>query len=443
MLFVRTFDTKAIALQRTGKLGTYAACLGHEATHVGIGASMQPEDVFAPSYREYGAQFMRGVQPREVLLYWGGDERGNDFSGPQHDYSWCVPISTQCLHAAGAALAFKLRKQNRIAVACCGDGGSSKTDFYAALNSAGAYTLPLVLCVINNGWAISVPRSAQTGAQTLAQKGLAGGLHCLQVDGNDLIAVLEGMRRATERARNGEGGSVIEFITYRLHDHTTADDARRYRDDARSEGRVEARPVPAPAHLPHRAGRVERGGGKGLGRGMRQAWSTSRSTPTWKRRCSRSRRCSTTSTPIMPPDVLAQRAAALAAEGRSMNKARDHAQDRIRRRHRAAAITLIEAITQALAWEMRTDESVRRARRGRRRQRRRVPRHRRPAADVRLRARARHAAGRNHHRRPHRRHGLAGHEAGRRGAVRRLHVPDGRLTSSATPRACATARAAA
>src|SRR5207342_2869878 len=231
MLFVRTFDSKAIALQRTGKLGTYAACLGHEATHVGIGASMQPEDVFAPSYREYGAQFMRGVKPRDVLMYWGGDERGNDFEIPRNDYPWCVPISTQCLMAAGAALSFKLRKQDRVAVATCGDGGSSKTDFYAALNSAGAYKLPLVLCVINNGWAISVPRSAQTGAKTLAQKGLAGGLHCLQVDGNDLIAVLEAMRRAGERARNGEGGSVIEFMTYRLHDHTTADDARRYRGE--------------------------------------------------------------------------------------------------------------------------------------------------------------------------------------------------------------------
>ena len=125
MLFVRTFDTKAIALQRTGKLGTYAACLGHEATHVGIGASMQPEDVFAPSYREYGAQFMRGVRPREVLLYWGGDERGNDFAVPRHDFSWCVPISTQCLHAAGAALAFKLRKEPRGGVAGCGDGGTA------------------------------------------------------------------------------------------------------------------------------------------------------------------------------------------------------------------------------------------------------------------------------------------------------------------------------
>ena len=244
MLFVRVFDTKAIALQRTGKLGTYAACLGHEATHVGIGASMNPEDVFAPSYREYGAQFMRGVLPREVLMYWGGDERGNDFQGPKNDYPWCVPISTQCLMASGAALSFKLRKQPRVAVACCGDGGSSKTDFYAALNSAGAYTSPLVLCVINNGWAISVPRAAQTGAQTLAQKGIAGGLHCLQVDGNDLLAVLEAMRRATERARKGDGGSVIEFMTYRLHDHTTADDARRYRGEAEVKDAWTRDPMP-------------------------------------------------------------------------------------------------------------------------------------------------------------------------------------------------------
>jgi len=244
MLFVRTFDTKAIALQRTGKLGTYASCLGHEATHVGIGAAMQPEDVFAPSYREYGAQFMRGVRPREVLMYWGGDERGNDFEGPRHDFPWCVPIATQCLHAAGAALAFKLRKEKRVAVTACGDGGSSKTDTYAAINSAGAYALPFVQCIINNGWAISVPRSAQTGAKTLAQKGIAGGLHCLQVDGNDLFAVMEGMRRAMARARSGEGASVIEFMTYRLHDHTTADDARRYRAEAEVKDAWTRDPIP-------------------------------------------------------------------------------------------------------------------------------------------------------------------------------------------------------
>ena len=231
MLFVRAFDAKAVALQRTGKLGTYASCLGHEATHVGIGSSMLVDDVFAPSYREYGAQFMRGVKPREVLMYWGGDERGNDFSGPAHDYAWCVPIGTQNLHAAGAALAFKLRGEPRVAVACVGDGGSSKTDTYAAINAAGAYTLPFVQCIINNQWAISVPRKAQTGAKTLAQKGLAGGLESLQVDGNDIIAVRAAMDHALKRARNGHGGSCIEFVTYRLSDHTTADDARRYRGE--------------------------------------------------------------------------------------------------------------------------------------------------------------------------------------------------------------------
>ncbi len=242
MLMVRSFDTKAVALQRTGKLGTYASCLGHEATHIGIGSSMQYDDVFAPSYREYGAQFMRGVKQRDVLMYWGGDERGNDFSGPPHDYSWCVPIGTQCLHAAGAALAFKLRGEPRVAVACVGDGGSSKTDTYAAINSAGAFTLPFVQCIINNGWAISVPRKAQTGAKTLAQKGIAGGLECLQVDGNDIIAVVAAMDFALKRARNGHGGSVLEFVTYRLSDHTTADDARRYRDDAEVKAGWELEP---------------------------------------------------------------------------------------------------------------------------------------------------------------------------------------------------------
>ena len=316
MLFVRTFDSKAIALQRTGKLGTYAACLGHEATHVGIGASMQPEDVFAPSYREYGAQFMRGVKPREVLLYWGGDERGNDFEVPRNDYPWCVPISTQCLMASGAALSFKLRGQNRVAVATCGDGGSSKTDFYAAVNSAGAYQLPLVLCVINNGWAISVPRSAQTGAQTLAQKGLAGGLHCLQVDGNDLIAVLEGMRRASERARKGQGGTVIEFVTYRLSDHTTADDARRYRDDAEVKAGWEREPM---TRL--RTWLTAQG-----------AWSEA-DEATWKEECGArvdEEVNAYLNTPVQPveamfdylyadppPELLQQRAAAIAAEGRA------------------------------------------------------------------------------------------------------------------------------
>ena len=232
MLFVRVFDSKAIALQRTGKLGTYASCLGHEAAHVAIGSAMQEDDVFAPMYREYGAQFYRGVKPREVLLYWGGDERGNDFSGPAHDFAWSVPIATQALHAAGAALAFKIRKEPRVAVTVVGDGGSSKADFYGAINVTGAMTLPLVAVIVNNQWAISVPRSAQTGAKTLAQKGIAAGIECVQVDGNDLIAMRAALDHAIKRARHGHGGTLIEAVTYRLSDHTTADDARRYRPEA-------------------------------------------------------------------------------------------------------------------------------------------------------------------------------------------------------------------
>ncbi|MCB1628856.1 MAG: pyruvate dehydrogenase (acetyl-transferring) E1 component subunit alpha [Xanthomonadales bacterium] len=245
MSLVRVFDGKAVALQRTGKLGTYASCLGHEATHVAIGAAMRDEDVLAPMYREYGAQIRRGVRPREILLYWGGDERGNDFQQEpaRHDFPWCVPISTQCLYAAGTALAFRIRGEARAAVCVCGDGGTSKADFYGALNVAGARQLPLVMVVVNNQWAISVPRHLQTGAQTLAQKAIAGGIHGLQVDGNDLFAVHEAMSEALQRARDGQGATVIEAVTYRLSDHTTADDARRYRDAAEVEAAQTREPL--------------------------------------------------------------------------------------------------------------------------------------------------------------------------------------------------------
>ena len=229
MVQTRTFDYKAIALQRTGKLGTYASCLGHEAVQIGIGSAMRAEDCFAPMYREYGTQLYRGVKMSEILLYWGGDERGSNFSVPRHDFAWCVPIATQCLHAAGAALAFKLRDEKRVAVTVVGDGGSSKGDVLEAMNAGSAYDLPLVIVIINNQWAISVPRSKQNHAKTLAQKGLGAGLPSIQVDGNDYIACHTVMEEAVERARNGGGSTVIEMITYRLSDHTTADDASRYR----------------------------------------------------------------------------------------------------------------------------------------------------------------------------------------------------------------------
>jgi 2-oxoisovalerate dehydrogenase E1 component alpha subunit len=226
----RSFDTKAITLQRTGKLGTYPSTLGQEAVGIGVGAAMQKTDVLCPYYRECGGQFLRGVAMREILLYWGGDERGSQFVNQAHDFPICVPIASQTLHAVGAAVAFKLKKESRAVVTLVGDGGTSRGDFYEAMNLAGAWKLPVVFLINNNQWAISVPRTEQTAAKTLAQKGIAAGLYCEQVDGNDVIAVQHSLHLALERARRGEP-SVIEALTYRLSDHTTADDARRYRKE--------------------------------------------------------------------------------------------------------------------------------------------------------------------------------------------------------------------
>src|SRR5271170_5221167 len=232
MTLVRTFDAKAVNLQRTGQLGTYPSCLGHEAAHVGIGAAMRPEDVLAPVYREIGTQLWRGVTMQEVLTYWGGDERGNDFAIPRQDFAWCVPIATQTLHAAGAAMAFKIQKQPRVAVAYIGDGGTSEGAFAEALNLAGAANLPVVFVIVNNGWAISLPVAAQTKALTLAQKAIAAGIPGMQVDGNDVFGVRAVVAEALDAARLGQGPAVIEALTFRLSDHTTADDASRYRSDA-------------------------------------------------------------------------------------------------------------------------------------------------------------------------------------------------------------------
>lgn len=229
MVLTRAFDAKAISLQRTGQLGTYASSLGQEAIGTGVGTAMRSDDVLAPTYREQAAQFAHGVAMSDLLIYWGGDERGSDWSGPAHDFPICVPIATQCLHAAGAALAYKLRGEKRVAVTVVGDGGSSKGDFLEAINAASAFELPLVLVIVNNQWAISVPRSKQNRAKTLAQKGIGGGLPSLQADGNDVIAARWVMQEAIEQARSGKGATVVELITYRLSDHTTADDATRYR----------------------------------------------------------------------------------------------------------------------------------------------------------------------------------------------------------------------
>jgi len=229
MVLMRTYDAKAIALQRTGQLGTYAPILGQEAIQAGVGSAMRPDDVFLMTYREQGVQLMRGVTMKELFLYWSGDERGSDYSGPRRDFPICITIGAQATHAAGAAYAIKLRGESRAVVCAVGDGGTSKGDFYEGMNAAGAWKLPVVFVVSNNQWAISVPRGAQTAAETLAQKAIAAGIPCGQVDGNDLIAVRHAMDEALARARANGGPTLIEAMTYRLSDHTTADDASRYR----------------------------------------------------------------------------------------------------------------------------------------------------------------------------------------------------------------------
>lgn len=232
MVLTRLFDQKAVALQRTGRIGTYAPTLGQEAIGVAIGALMQAEDVLVPYYRDTAVQLMRGVKMEEILLYWGGDERGSAYADPAvaEDFPLCVPIATQALHACGVASAFKIRGEHRVAVTTCGDGATSKGDFLEALNVAGAWQLPVVFVVNNNQWAISVPRRIQCGAPTLAQKALGAGFPGEQVDGNDVLAVYARVQAALERARHGKGPVLLECLSYRLGDHTTADDATRYRD---------------------------------------------------------------------------------------------------------------------------------------------------------------------------------------------------------------------
>lgn len=228
MVLLRAYDTKGIALQRTGKMGTYAPVQGQEAISCAIGHAMHEDDVLVPYYRDYGAQLQRGVKMSHIYQYWGGDERGSFYDGHGKDFPISVPIASQCLHAAGVAFAFKHQKKKQVAVTCIGEGGTSEGDFYEAINLAGSWTLPCVFVVNNNQWAISVPRDKQTHSETIAQKAIAAGMEGIQVDGNDIIACRHIIGEKIEKARRGEGPTLIEAMTYRLCDHTTADDATRY-----------------------------------------------------------------------------------------------------------------------------------------------------------------------------------------------------------------------
>ena len=169
MTLIRLFDAKGIALQRTGKMGTYASIHGQEAISTAIGYALKKDDVLAPYYRDYAAQYLRGVKLSEIYQYWGGDERGSDFKNNKEDLPICVPIATQCLHATGIASAFKYRKEKRVALTCIGEGGTSEGEFYEALNVAGAWHLPVVFVVNSNG----LDGSTRSGTRSRHQRDAA------------------------------------------------------------------------------------------------------------------------------------------------------------------------------------------------------------------------------------------------------------------------------
>ena len=185
-----------------------------------------------------------GVSPCSSTCSAGAETSAASTSkGPRQDFPGAVPVASHVPHAAGVALAFKLRREARVAVCTFGDGATSKGDFYEGINAAGVWRLPCVFVAVNNGWAISVPRARQTAAETLAQKAVAVGIRGEQVDGNDVIAVRDAVDRAIARARSGDGPTLVEALTYRLADHTTADDATRYRASAAVEAAWQDEPL--------------------------------------------------------------------------------------------------------------------------------------------------------------------------------------------------------
>jgi pyruvate dehydrogenase E1 component alpha subunit len=233
MVKYRQVDEVAFKLQRSGRMGTYPQNKGQEAAAMGVGfAAKKGVDYLVPCYRENSALWMHGLPIHNILLHWMGDERGNKIPEGVCQLPLCIPIGTQMLHATGIAWAFKMRKEPRVAVTFFGDGATSEGDFHEAMNFATAFQVPCVFICQNNQWAISVPREQQMNSATVAQKALAYDMPTIQVDGNDLFAVYKAAHEMIERARQGGGPGFIEAVTYRLADHTTADDARRYRDPA-------------------------------------------------------------------------------------------------------------------------------------------------------------------------------------------------------------------
>lgn len=229
MVLSRVFDERALSLQREGRIGTYASILGQEASQTGSALALDRSDWVFPSFREMGVYITMGYPMHMLYQYWSGDERGMKCPDDLNIFPLCVPVGTQIPHAVGSAMAVKYRGDKIAVTAYFGDGGTSKGDFHEGLNMAGVFGLPVIFICQNNQWAISVPREIQSASKTLAQKAYSYGFPGIQVDGNDIFAVYKAVKEALEKAKQGDGPTLIECFTYRMSDHTTADDASRYR----------------------------------------------------------------------------------------------------------------------------------------------------------------------------------------------------------------------
>ncbi|MBI2675066.1 MAG: pyruvate dehydrogenase (acetyl-transferring) E1 component subunit alpha [Candidatus Aenigmarchaeota archaeon] len=243
MVLSRVFDDKALALQRQGRIGTYAPVRGEEACQVGSAILLEKNDWLFPSFREAAAFITRGIAMHTIFQYWAGDERGSNMPKGNNTFTVSIPVGSHMLHAVGAAMAAKIRKEKTIAMTYFGDGATSEGDFHEACNFAGVYKAPVVFVCQNNQYAISMPVSLQTASQTIAQKAIAYGFDGIQVDGNDVFAVYKAAKEAIEKARAGKGPTLIECFTYRMGDHTTSDDASRYRTKEEVEAWARKDPI--------------------------------------------------------------------------------------------------------------------------------------------------------------------------------------------------------
>lgn len=230
MCLSREFDKVMLNLQREGRLGTFASIEGQEACNVASCYALEQKDWLFPAFRENGGMITRGVTLLQILLYWGGDEIGSKVDPDQNTFPVAIPIASQVVHAVGRGIASNIKNEDVISMTFLGDGGTSEGEFHEAMNMATVFNAKTVIICQNNGWAISTPRDHQTKSKTIAQKAIAYGMDGIQVDGNDALAVYKVVKDAVEKARRGEGPTFIECLTFRMGNHTTADDWTRYRE---------------------------------------------------------------------------------------------------------------------------------------------------------------------------------------------------------------------